>query len=283
MPKLIAVTGYYNRTDKLHESIYSVLKQGYEDFKYVVFDDASTDQTSYELEKIKHPKYDLILHDQNKGFVRGLIEAIHETDSEYIAIHGSGDISLQDRFRKQVEFLDKNPDVALVGCAYENCYKDNKSVKIPKRKLYNNKDIKKGNPFTHGEVIFRRNIYESVGGYYEIFKYSQDYDLWLRMSRQTPLGAINDVLYRRFIQMDGVSYDPEKLIRQKKFSLLARKLNNGTIDRDSFPSVENFEIDDFISEWNLQIIKKKILMGSVLMKHGEVKKALYLLKSILNL
>jgi hypothetical protein len=100
------------------------------------------------------------------------------------------------------------------------------------------------------------------------------------MSKFAPLATIPDVLYRRFIQMDGVSYSPDKLIRQKKFALLARALNEGNINRDDFPGLESFDVSDYISDRNSEILKKKILMTAVLVKHRQFSNAFDLLKKL---
>jgi hypothetical protein len=74
--------------------------------------------------------------------------------------------------------------------------------------------LKNKNPFTHGEVMFRKTIYDEVGGYRPFFKYAQDYDLWLRMSRRTKFGVVPEVLYTRFAHGDGIELNLEKKAQQ---------------------------------------------------------------------
>ena len=58
----------------------------------------------------------VITNKENKGFVRNLIDIISNVDSKYVAIHGSGDISLPERIESQIKFLLSNPEVGIVSC-----------------------------------------------------------------------------------------------------------------------------------------------------------------------
>ncbi len=94
MAKVSIITGYYNRGDKLERTLDSLRLQDFDDFEIVVFDDASTDGTRTRLEGYAkaHPNASLVLrnHEENKGFVRGMIEAVADTKSPYIAVQGLG-------------------------------------------------------------------------------------------------------------------------------------------------------------------------------------------------
>ncbi|MEI9752334.1 glycosyltransferase [Moellerella wisconsensis] len=224
--KVIVFTVYYNRENDVDDSIISLLNQTYENYSIVAIDDGSTDSTPEKLKKyINHPKFNLITK-KNSGFVDSLIQAINSFDSEYIAIHGSGDISLPDRLEKQVSILVDNQHIGLVGCFYENhdlirdtlqqYNKYQETIESPSQYLL------KENFLTQGEVMFRRTIYNNVGGYNRLYTYSQDYDLWLRMSNITNFYIIPEVLYKRFVRNDGVSGLIPKILAQQYLASFAR-------------------------------------------------------------
>jgi GT2 family glycosyltransferase len=54
-------------------------------------------------------------------------------------------------------------------------------------------------------VMFRRDVYERVGGYREVFYYAQDSDLWLRMAQLGGIGYVPEVLYRYRVSPDSIS------------------------------------------------------------------------------
>ncbi|SEO80417.1 Glycosyl transferase family 2 [Aquisalimonas asiatica] len=190
----------------------------------VLIDDGSDDETGQRLEEYQGESVRVITH-ANKGFVRALTDAIVRSDSEYIAIHGSGDIAKKTKIKKQSEFLDHNPSVGLVGCRrlvkfYGN-KRNNYAIGQEFKKKFE-RGIISINPFSHGEVMYRRSVYEKAGGYREFFRYAQDRDLWCRMSHIAEFAVLGDILYERVTGRPGsVSGDIEKLMQQRFLSEFA--------------------------------------------------------------
>ncbi len=219
-PLVSIVSGYYNRGEFVDESIQSLCDQTYENIEIIIFDDCSTDNTYKKLKVFEEQdsRVRIIRHESNKGFVKGLIDAIATTKGEYIAIHGSGDFSYPTRIEEQVKVLEERPEVGVVGCIVENIsFKNDKEEK----EIFNfNIDgncweiLHEKNVFTHGEVIFRRKLYNAVGGYREFFTFAQDYDLWARMSLMCNFYSVNRPLYGRKILEESVSKNPFKSSKQ---------------------------------------------------------------------
>ncbi|MDG5789305.1 glycosyltransferase [Evansella sp. AB-P1] len=221
------VTVYFNREDKVINSIRSLLNQTYQNIEVIAIDDGSTDDTLKVLNSIKDPRLK-VFHHKNKGFTKSIISALNLAKGDIIAIHGSGDISHINRIEKQLNLLLKNDDVGVVGCFVEKINRTTSEKEIYKPKLPNNqsdllKFLKVNNPFTHGEVMFKKVIYSRIGGYREFFKYAQDRDLWLRMSLETKFAIVPEILYTRFNLQDGVSASPDKVILQKYFNEVTRQ------------------------------------------------------------
>lgn len=226
-PLVTVITGFYNRGPLLARSLDSLLNQSLRDLQIVVFDDGSTDDTAARLDAYRDPRLLKINHNPNIGFVAGMIDAISRTQSKYIAVHGSGDVSLPTRLEKQAALLEARPEIGLVGCYYTNIVEEH-NLRRPRRPQAEGMTLErllKGNVFSHGEVMYRREVYEKAGGYAPEFKFNQDYDLWLRMIRHTNFATVPEFLYDRYVQFnDGVSYKPDKFIIQKRLNLMAKKL-----------------------------------------------------------
>ncbi|AFY69752.1 glycosyl transferase family 2 [Thalassoporum mexicanum PCC 7367] len=221
-PLVSIVSVYYNRQGFITESINSLLEQTYQNLEIIVIDDGSTDDTYTKLKAIQDSRLTVISH-ANMGFTRSIKQAVALTKGEYVAVHGSGDISLPTRIEKQVALLQQRPDVGVVGC-YVETINEWAGYSLPyERKLEGNitKAAQQINPFTHGEVMFRRSVYESVGGYREFFRYAQDYDLWLRISLQANFEIVTESLYKRFIFPTSVSASIDKVVVQKCLSSFA--------------------------------------------------------------
>ena len=252
-PLVSIICGYYNREQVVLESVLSLMNQSYRNIEIIIFDDCSTDKTYDRLMEVSAEDWrvKIIRHTKNKGFVRGIIEAIEYSSGEYIAIHGSGDLSFPDRIKRQAEVLMKRPEVGVVGCYLENVNisKEVAEVKIVQKEL--DGDAKElllvENPFTHGEVMYRRDLYEKVGGYRELFTFTQDFDLWCRLSHHCDFYIVKEILYKRYLLPDGASVKLEKKLLQqmlREFGIqnheLRLKENRDLIDRYGFQSLFYF-------------------------------------------
>lgn len=231
MPKISVITGFYNRAALLERTISSILTQTYDDIELIVFDDASTDDTVDRLRdletRLKDSRLRVVVNAENRGFVPSLVDAIEASSGEYIAIQGSGDASLPRRLELQAQILDTQPEIGVVGGWYYNIQENlgTERLRRPSANGMGYEEFFKGNVFSHGEVMFRRDVYDLAGGYRVEFKNAQDYDLWLRMSRFTQFATVPEPIYDRYVQFDGVSYVPRKIVNQSCYSVAARRLS----------------------------------------------------------
>ncbi|MGR5261102.1 glycosyltransferase family 2 protein [Vibrio astriarenae] len=223
--KVSVVSVFYNRADMVHQSVNSLLEQEFDDYEIVLVDDGSQDETLFELKKFdSNPLVRVITH-ENVGFVTAINRAIATCKAKYIAIHGSGDISLPTRLAKQVHFMEENENAVAVGCSVRAIdYVSNREWNIyeePNTKHMLNKKIFKKNVYTHGEVMYRKSTFDKVGGYRNLFRFSQDYDLWLRFANIGHLANIPDTLYERYVVANGVSGSISKRLIQSRLASIA--------------------------------------------------------------
>lgn len=228
--KVSICVAYYNRSEYVQDCITSLLNQDYPNFEVVVVNDGSTDpNTALILDAIEDPRLKVI-HQKNTGFVGAISKAIGTSTGEYIAIMGAGDVCHPMRIKMQAAVLDSDENIGVVGCLYENVYFGGPEDGKREKRTHSDKDISAKeflsgpNPLGHGEVLYRRSIYNLVGGYRPFFKFSQDLDLWLRMVDHCNVKVLQEFLYeRRLFATDGVSTDPKKLLLQKYLAQFARQ------------------------------------------------------------
>ncbi len=189
--KLVSVLlPVFNGAKTLRRAIDSIFKQTYEKFELIVINDGSTDSTPRILAEYRDPRLK-VLHQENRGIVESLNLGIRESQGEYIARMDADDESLPERFTKQVEFLDQNPDVGVVGTAVKMVYPEQQhTVKIRRMPLDTKairKNIVRVCPFQHRTVMVRRDVFNKVGVYDNQKDWSKkrlvvaDYDLWARV------------------------------------------------------------------------------------------------------
>ena len=219
--KILIVSIFYNRAYMVDASVQSLVSQLEPDMHLLLFDDGSSDDTLQRLQAWSAVNVTVMTH-PNRGFVHTLKTAIDIFPSTYIAIHGSGDLSLPGRFRKQADYLDQHADVGLVGCHSRCIYSHEKWPSYVQAKSFSGdarRTLLQGNLFHHGEVMMRRDCYTQVGGYRTFFTFAQDRDLFCRLSQITQFHIIPEVLYSHFLGVPGsVSGTASKVVLQRFLS-----------------------------------------------------------------
>ena len=237
MSALISVvTGFYNRGNLVRTSIGSLLRQTYSNIEIIVFDDCSTDHTYEELLKFQDPRLKVIRHSINIGFVNGLVDAVNQSSGDYIAIHGSGDISYPTRLEKQYKLLKDDRDLGVVSCNVLDCNMHLEGNLYRRTRICHHPDtfqysLSNGrNCFTGGEVMIRKYHYDLVGGYRKAFYYSQDRDLWLRLIEISKLSFVDEVLYKRLFVSNSIRFNLDKILIERRYSELARQCAEMRLD-----------------------------------------------------
>lgn len=198
--KITVLMPVYNCELYINEAIDSILNQTFDDFEFLIIDDASTDSTISIIKAYDDPRIQLIEKPKNSGYTNSLNYGLSIARGEYIARMDGDDISLPERFEKQVAFLDANPDVVLCGTALKVigsdkviCYSEyHESIKL---------NLLKENCIIHPSVMLRKCILEKYSLIYDVVKEpAEDYDLWVRLSSVSKLYNLQEVLlnYRMY-------------------------------------------------------------------------------------
>lgn len=218
VPKVSVACAWYNRADYIHDTLDSLLAQDLDNFEIVLVNDGSPDPRVREiLDSYDDPRL-RIIHQENTGFTTAIRRAISASKAPFIAIQGSGDISRPARLRLQWEALQATPSVAIVGCHYEieNMVTGQHAAVVPQTPQMG--DIR-FTGISHGELMYRREIYDRVGGYRTIFAVGQGADLWMRLLRKDGAVVVAEPLYVQRHFADGVAHSADKLA--------ARRIMNG--------------------------------------------------------
>lgn len=186
-PRISVIMGIYNCAPTLAEALDSLLAQTYQDFKVIMCDDGSSDNTldvaSGYVERFPD-KFILIRNEYNKGLNKTLNHCLEYADTEYVARMDGDDISMPERFEKEIEFLDAHPEIAIVSTPMIY-FDENGDFREGARgdRYPEKKDFVKGTPFCHAPCMVRKVAYEAVGGYSVDTRLLrvEDYHLWFKM------------------------------------------------------------------------------------------------------
>ena len=154
----------YNRADLIRETIDSVLSQTYPEFEILICDDGSTDNTqeiinSYNDSRIKY------LYQKNSGLpakARNL--GLQVAKGSYIAFVDSDDIWLPTKLAKQIQILQKKPQImAVASNAIVFPLKEHKAFKFKQDKLISFDELLLENIIFNSSVLIKRQILDEIG------------------------------------------------------------------------------------------------------------------------
>ena len=232
------IVSIYNSDKTLSKMIDSVLSQTYQDFELILINDGSSDNSFNIMKDYLEKDNRIILIDkENSGLTKSLNIGLKRVNGKYISRIDADDIWKKDKLEKQIKFLETNNHYALVGTAYDEIDKEGKIMYLKQRtpllttndNIINN--IVKFNPFFHSSVLFRKEVLGTIGFYNEEFKYTQDYEFWVRIMSKLKVANLDEVLAsRRYSEnMISISKEKEQRMYAIKAKLLAIKLLNKSI------------------------------------------------------
>lgn len=205
-PEVSVIMSFYNESlEWLRLAVESIQTQTFKDFEFIIIcDNPKYDAAISYIQQasVKDSRIRLLINKCNIGLTKSLNIGISKAVGEYIARMDADDISLPERFEKQVRFLKEHPEISV--CASDVHVIDDDG-RITRKNKYRSKYDSDWNFIcnaqAHPSVMFRsdlKTLREKL--YNEDFKYAQDYELWQRLLLEGyQIDTIHEVLllYRR--------------------------------------------------------------------------------------
>ncbi len=248
MPRISVLMGIYNCAPTLQEALDSLYAQTYQDFQIILCDDGSKDDT-YKIAEENAKKHDniiLIKNDRNRGLNYTLNHCLEYADTEYCARMDGDDISIPERFEKEINFLESHPEYAIVSTPMiyfdeQGDFKKGKGGYEPSKE-----ECAQHTPFCHAPCMVKTEAYKAVGGYSVDNKLLrvEDYHLWIKMFAKG---------YRGYMMAE-----PLYKMRDDRNAKLRRNLNN----RIHEMYVKKIAIQKLqLPKWNYVFCLKPIILG----------------------
>ena len=181
--KISVLMPVYNKEKYLKESIESILNQTFTDFEFIILDDGSTDNSAEIVESYRDLRIKFY-KSEKKGIVKQLNFGISTAKTQIIARMDADDIAELNRFQEQFDYIQKNPEVSVVG---SNVLLIDEKAKVIFKKVYpeNHRDIEYAMPvensMCHPTVMMRKEVFDNVGLYKESHTNAEDYELFLNL------------------------------------------------------------------------------------------------------
>lgn len=195
---LSVVIPIYNGAPLVASALESVIAQDIGEMEILAIDDGSTDK-SWDVVSTIHDSRIRALRQDNRGLAATLNRGMAIAKARYIARQDQDDLVLPGRFAKQLDFLEANPAVAMVG-TWSQIYSGDVPTSRYHRHPASNEALQLAllfdNPFVHSSMMIRSDVLREVGGYCEdkCRQPPEDYELWSRIARQHRIANLPLVL-----------------------------------------------------------------------------------------
>ena len=219
-PLVSVIMPTYNHAQFIGDAIKSVLDQTYENLELIIIDNYSEDNTeniiaSFSDSRIRYKKF------RNNGIIAASRNVgIRESHGKYIAFLDSDDLWVSEKLTKQVEYMEKHPDLALAyGLAkcIGNPLFEGRLVAQPKGSAFCStfEGLFISNSIVCMTVMVRASSLHRVGLFNEDpnFVSVEDWDLWLRIAHDYKIGFIPEVLGFHRIHAQGISKDETSYLK----------------------------------------------------------------------
>ena len=219
----------YNDGRFLRPAMESILHQTYRPFRFLIVDDASTDDTQQILRATDDPRIEVLRLERNVGQTAALNIGLRHASTPWVARMDADDVSHPQRLEEQMGALEEDTSVSCVGTGIWEFREDPRRVEAVKFRPKDHAQIQRaalhGSGMIHGSIVVNRPALLDVGAYDERYRYASDRDMFIRlfvrnraMNIQKPLLGV-----RRHPGQDSFS----KRATDEYIEIFARLLSRG--------------------------------------------------------
>lgn len=278
MPKVSIIMPVYNGERYLREAVDSLLIQTFPDFELIIINDGSQDHTACILGDYCDPRIRVINNEENMGMTRSLNIGLKMATGEYIARMDGDDISHPERLEKQVQFMEENRNIGLLGTSWYMIDEKGRELNIA-RALHGKEAI---HFMCHGTVLIRMTCLKEVGSYREVFKYAQDYDLFLRLADHYEVGNLDAPLYKLRTSGNSISFqnrEEQKLYASVVIEMAEEREKTGKDTLETSHGEASKVMERRISREGIgkrrMLSHSYLTWGKAALELGEVRRACY--------
>lgn len=231
-PKVTVLTTVYNGLPHLKDAIESTLNQTLTDFEYLIIDDASTDDSVECILGYQDSRIRLIQNKKNQGVSSTFNKALSLIDTPYVVRLDQDDVSLPNRLKEQIDYLEKNPDISVISSWEIIINSKGKKIRNAKGRLNNygefiGKVLLGLSPIWHPSLAFRKKDLDSIGGFKMGYKMAEDFEVTSNFAiSRFKASIVQD--FHLLVRLHSTSQSAKDYEGQ---SIVMRKIHNETINK----------------------------------------------------
>ena len=226
MPSVTVVIPTCNRSGLVGVAIASALAQTFRDLEVVVVDDCSEDDTETVVTGFADPRVRYLRHEARKGGSAARNTGIRSSGAPFIAFLDDDDEWLPEKLERQIEaFRLASPEVGVVYTSY--LVVDRATGAILGRKTATNRGdlsrilLRRNVLGGTSSVVVRRNCFDRTGLFDEELPSFQDYDLWIRLSKEFHFDCLDQILMKYYVHRKTIWRDHDAL--ERGIQIMVRK------------------------------------------------------------
>lgn len=230
----VIMSNYNTPEEYLRQAIESILNQTYENFEFIIIDDCSTDNSLKIIESYTDKRIKIIRNEQNLGITKSLNKGLAVAKGEFVARMDADDISLPERFEKQVDFLKSHTEYIVCGTGVELIGEwekkhSNKYIcrTIPEREQFRINLLFGNYPnIVHPTAMFNNTMLKKHGiTYNENYPLAQDYRMWVSCSEVAECANLPETLLNYRVHGKAVSSDKKQLQSEIAIRIMQEQLD----------------------------------------------------------
>ena len=237
-PALTVLMPVYNGEKYLGQAVESILDQTFAGFDLLIIDDCSSDRSVDIIRSYRDSRIRLVQNDRNRGLIGTLNEGIELAERSYIARMDQDDISMPERLRKQIEFMETHPEVAVCGCWAVEIDENGNSLRKRETPVGPQmvKDCWRPSPIIHPSAFMRTAIAKKYT-YDKNFIDAEDYELWLRIAKDHPIDNIPEYLLHYRMNSSGITNVYRQRQLQSTYAAFRKHVAYADVTYDEFCSL----------------------------------------------
>lgn len=242
----IVIPIYNSNKNYLEKSIKSCLNQTYRNIELIIVEDGSEKDSEKFVKTFSDVRIKYIKKQKNEKLPMALNTGFKAAKGQYLTWTSDDNIYLEKAIETMYNFLAKNPEYEFV---YANFFHINEKGEIIQSK--NVEPIEKLREYNciGPCFLFSRAVYERIGEYNSREFLVEDYEYWLRVSKQFKMQKLNESLYYHRLHPDSLTCKYEFKIKYRACQIRKKHL-------DSFNSRKDFS--NFYYTWGQKLYKKNI-------------------------
>jgi glycosyltransferase involved in cell wall biosynthesis len=215
----------HNYAHFLGEALESALNQSYPSFEVIVVDDGSTDETRAVAGLYPAVRY---VYQENRGLSAARNTGLRESRGQYLVFLDADDRLLPGALSLGAGALNAGPELAFVWGYTQLISRDGEPLPTELFLQYADRDhylwlLHRNYIWNPAAVMYRRAIFESVGGFDTSLNSCEDYELYLRIARDYPVDCHGQIVVEYRMHGENMSRNSEKMLKTVMSVMRAQK------------------------------------------------------------